>query len=514
MPNINDAPRPNFRGVRKFDSENVPVNGKIEADVVIIGGGGAGIPAAVSAYENGAKKVVLIEKRGKAGGNAVMARGIFGCETKILRKAMVHTDKDEIFRNAVRWHHYSQINPKIIRAYINQSGDTIEWILDKGIEMHVDTTTRMNYNQDPTWHCVNNGSMALVMGKLMDEAMDMGMKAFFETEATEIIIQNGKVSGVRAVKDGEEFIIEAANVILTTGGFLSNEERVKNYFPYYSKERFGGFMVPNKGEGIALAEKAGAATEYYCTLIREACAASDKAPRILSEFVREPYHMWVNKKGRRFVEETAGAELQICTNALMMQPEMKAFAIFDDMTLQYMMDKGFELAKGDEYRGTSMPWLRDKLKEIALKHSDSLIVAESIDELADWIGAKKEDLEDEISKYNSYCENGYDKDFYKERRYLAAVRKAPFYAILHQAIAVDTIGPVRIDHEMQVLNKDYDPIPGLYSAGVITAGWQSNDYCGQYLFGSALSYSINSGRIAGKNAAKRLMEVQNEKNNN
>lgn len=495
------------KSVRRVPSSPIPENGIIEAEVVIIGCGGAGIPAAVAAFENGAKSVVMLEKRDRAGGNAIMARGIFGCESSVLRQAFVKTDRDEIFTNAMRWHHYSRVNGKLLRAYINQSGDTIEWIMKRGIEFKIDTTTRMNYNQDPTWHCVVGGNMSMVIGRLFDEVLSNGAKVYFNTIVDEIIVENGRAVGVRATADGKAITVKASGIVLTTGGFLANEEQVKEYFPYYSKDTFGGFMQPNLGEGITLAEKAGAALERECTLIREACAASDEAPRMLSEFTREPYLLWVNKKGRRFVEETAGAELQICTNALMMQPDMRAFALFDGGTLRRMMDLGFEMSKGDAVRGRPIPDLKEQLEEAQEKAPDAIKIADTIEEIAAWIGCKPEDLLDELDKYNKYCAQGYDEDFNKSRRYLAPCHMGPFYAIMHMGIAVDTCGPVRIDHETRVLDDNFDPIPGLYSAGVITAGWQSDDYCGQYLFGSALSYSINSGRIAGKNAAKEASSI-------
>lgn len=497
------GPPPMPAGVKKVPSAPFPENGRTDADVVIIGGGGAGIPAALSALENGAKKVILLEKRDRAGGNAIMARGIFGCETDVLRKAMVRTDKDEIFTNAMRWHHYDRVDGKLLRAYINQSGDTIDWIMKKGIQFEVNTTTRMNYNQDPTWHCVVGGNMAKVMGTLFTEALEKGLTPYFETTVEEIVMNNGKVCGVRATCDGKELFVKTSSVVVSTGGFLPVEEKVKQYYPAYSKENFGGFMVKsNTGDGIPLVEHAGGALENYITLIREGCAASDHAPRMLTEFVREPYHMWINKKGHRFVEETAGAELQIVTNALMMQPGVRAFALFDDDCMQYMSEHGFELAKGDEMRGTPMPNLREDLTNIAKKASDAAVVADTIDEIAEWIGCKKEELEQEVEAYNHYCEQGYDEDFNKQRKYLRPVKKGPFYCIMHSGICVDTVGPVRINHKAQVLDKEYDAVEGLYAGGVITSGWQSNDYCGQYLFGSALSYSINIGRIAGKNAAQ------------
>jgi len=497
-----------FKGIPKVESSPMPERGLLEVDVVIIGAGGAGIPAAVSAFENGAKSVVLLEKQSRAGGNSIMARGIFGCESSVLRNAMVYTDKDEIFTNAMRWHHYSRVNGKLLRAYINQSGDTIEWLTGKGVDFFVNTTTRMNYNQDPTWHCVKNGNMALAMGKLFNEALELGLQFYADTMVSEILMESGRVCGVKAKHQGESLTVRGKSIIVTTGGFLANKEKVKQYFPYYDKEKFGGFQAPNMGEGIALLEQTGAALEPDCTLIREACAASDKAPRLLSEFTREPYLLWVNKKGRRFVDETAGAELQICTNALMMQPDMRAYAIFDEGTLHYMMDKGFELSKGDEYRGRALPDLKEELESIMEKAPDSLHIADTLAEIAVWIGCEAGDLIDEIKRYNGFSQSGYDADFNKPRRYLPPCHKGPFYAIMHMGIAVDTAGPIRIDHETHVLNEEFDPIPGLYCAGVLSAGWQSNDYCGQYLFGSALSYSINSGRIAGRNAAR---EIYNEK---
>ena len=489
-------------GISKVPSAPFPGNGTLDADVIIIGGGGAGIPAALSALEQGAKRVVMLEKRNRAGGNAIMARGIFGCESQVLRNAMVYTDKDEVFTNAMRWHHYDKVNGKLLRAYINQSGDTIDWIRKRGIEFKIDTTTRMSYHQDPTWHCVVGGNMAKAMGALFRDALDKGLQVYFETHVEEILIEGGKVAGVRASHDDKELIVNAPSVVVTSGGFLPVEEKVKKYYPAYSSESFGGFMVKtNTGDGIELIEKAGGALENYITLIREACAASDSAPRLLSEFVREPYHVWVNKKGSRFIEETAGANLQTATNALMMQPDVKAFAIFDESTMQYMIENGFELSKADDTRGVPLPDLKEKFTEIAKKAPDAAIVAHSIDEIADWIGCDKDALAEEISAYNRYCAQGYDEDFNKQRKYLRPVTEGPFYGILHQGIVVDTVGPVRIDHKGRVLDAEYDPIPGLFAGGVICSGWQSNDYCGQYLFGSALSFSINIGRISGRGAA-------------
>ena len=510
-PGQDDGPPPiesMYRGIRRIESSPVPAGGVMKADVVVIGCGGSGIPAAVAAFENGAKKVIVIEKRNRAGGNSVMARGIFACETSVLRQAMVKSDRDEIFTNAMRWHHYSRVNGRILRAWINQSGDTVEWLRARGVEFEVGTTQRMTYDIDPTWHCIKEGTMAIAMGKLFDDALNFGAKVFLETQVTEILMTNGAVSGVRAEKDGTAFTVEAPSVVISSGGFLANTEMVQKYCRYYDPKVFGGFQAPNMGEGVALAQQAGAALENEVTIIREACAASDRAPRVLCEFTREPYLLWVNKKGRRFVEETAGSQLQMCTNALMTQPELKAYAVFDEDTMELMSAQGFELCKGDHMRGCPIPDLREQFLRAQEKAPFAAKRAETAEELALWIGCSAQALEEELDRYNGFCAQGYDEDFNKARRYLRPCRRGPFYAIEHMALAVDTVGPVRVDERMRVLNSDYDPVPGLFAAGSTTAGWQSNDYCGPFLFGGALSYAINSGRIAGRSAARNAGEEE------
>lgn len=115
----------------------------LEADIVIIGAGGAGLPAAVSAAEKGVKKIILLDKRSVVGGNAPFAGGIFACESHVQAKAMIDAPKDLIFKKAMEWHRYSsRVNPRILRAYINKSGDTIKWLTDMGAEFEVGTTWR------------------------------------------------------------------------------------------------------------------------------------------------------------------------------------------------------------------------------------------------------------------------------------------------------------------------------------------------------------------------------------
>jgi fumarate reductase flavoprotein subunit len=119
--------------------------------------------------------------------------------------------------------------------------------------------------------------------------------------------------------------------------------------------------------------------------------------------------------------------------------------------------------------------------------------------MATWIGADRQVLEVTINEYNAACDQGHDRIFVKDRRYLVPLRTAPYYAIQCHGNLMNTIGGIKINEHMEVLGKQGHPIPGPYAAGVGTGGWESETYCA-ILSGSAFGFAVNSGRIAGENA--------------
>ena len=124
-------------------------------------------------------------------------------------------------------------------------------------------------------------------------------------------------------------------------------------------------------------------------------------------------------------------------------------------------------------------------------------------EIGRWIRADPKTLENMIGKNNGFCDRGHDDMFYKDRRYLQPLRTPPYYALkCHQAFH-GTIGGIKINHHMEVLNQQGTPIPGLYAVGNDTGGWESDTYC-YLLTGTAFAFAINPGRIAGENAANCL----------
>jgi len=456
----------------------------LEAELVIIGGGGAGLAAAVAAAEKGATGVIVLEKRGDLGGNTARATGLFACESPVQKKERIIADRDDLFKKSMKWAHWSRIDPRICRAFINKSGDTIRWLEEKGIEFDIRAP-------DPTqetrvWHCPK-GRGAQLTKVLAEKCKDLGVQLLLRTSGKEILRGvKGNVTRVLAMREGEEFEIMTRNVIVTTGGFGGNKELLKKYCPaYYDGMPLRG--LPLTGDGLLMAAEVGAVIEDFVTLLKE-------GPRLdahtwpLMGLVMEPSTIWVNKRGKRFIDEAAGFLPFESVNAILRQPDKLSYTLLDTKIRQDFEEK------------------QDLERELKVEVAQGRVqISDSWDGIANWIGANPKVLKDTVDEYNSFCDQGYDEVFAKDRRYLLPLRSAPYYAIRGLPVFLDTIGGIKINEHMEVLDNQDGPIPGLYAAGVIASGWESETYCGE-LLGSAFGFAINSGRIAGENAANYVFK--------
>jgi len=451
----------------------------LEAELVILGGGGAGLSAAVEAAEKGATSIIVVEKRHSLGGNSALAGGLFACESPVQMRERIIADRDYLFKKAMEWAHWSRIDPGILRAFINKSGDTIRWLEDKGLEFDL---IRLYPDQNPPVQHNPKANGARLIQVLAQKCKDLGVSLLLQSSGKKIIRgQKGNVTGVLIIKNGEEIEITTSCVIIATGGFAGNYELLKKYCPsYYDGMPTSG--LPLTGDGLFIAAEAGAAIEDFATMIKEG-PRFDLHTWPLMTFERDPSAMWVNKKGKRFIDEAAGYHVFESVNAMLRQPDKVSYALLDTTLRRNFEEK--------------MPGLERALQAEAER--DRVKISDSWDEIAGWIGADPEVLKDTVAQYNSFCNQGYDESFAKERRYLLPLYSPPYYAIRGLAVLLDTIGGIKINERMEVLDNQNDPIPGLYAAGVITSGWESDTYC-SYLSASAFGFAINSGRIAGENA--------------
>ena len=464
------------------------VKGKtLDAELVVIGGGGAGLAAALEAAERGATRVIVVEKRGNLGGNSALASGLFACESPVQARQSIISDKDELLKRAVEWAHWSRVDPRILRAFINKSGETIRWLEDKGLEFDL---IRLYPDQQPPVQHNPRGKGARLIKILAQECRDLGVQFLMKTSSKRIIRdKQGNVTGVIIVKEGDETKITAGGIIIATGGFAGNPELLNRYCPSYDD----GMVLsglPLKGDGLYLAAEAGAAIENFVTVLKEG-PRFDLRKWPVMHFERDPATLWVNKKGERFIDETIGYHVFESVNAMLRQPDKISYALLDATLRRQFEGKMPDLEKA----------LQAEVKKDRVKISDSW------DDIAAWIGADPGVLKATVAKYNSFCRQEYDGDYAKERRYLLPLTSPPYYAIKGLSVILDTIGGIRINEHMQVLDNQNNPVPGLYAAGVVTSGWESEIYCSN-LSASAFGFAINSGRIAGEEALQFASAAQ------
>lgn len=453
----------------------------LKARLTVIGGGGAGLCAAVTAMQNGVRDIVVLEKSHFIGGNSRMAGGhLFGAPTQ--------EEQDEAFRRLLRGNHY-KVEPKNLRAFIENASGTIEFFKSIGIGYHPGFDQNMNV-MDADKHPF--GNFVKATRRMTELLLEGGNTVLKDTGVTGIQRDaEGRVCRVLAeTADGDTVIVDTEAAVITTGGFGGNSELLHKYFPNEYSDNFHRDALPLDGSGIDVARSAGAKLNDYAVIIKENAYSCDSYNGAPNRAAHNPMSLWVNKLGQRFADESYTRNES--SNALVRQPDMIGYALFDTA----VMERTPELDMG--------PFAHDPRPELEAERrrgDEWVCIAEDLDTIARWMGCKPEELKASVDEYNEDCDKGRDRWFCKDPKFLVPLRKAPFYAIKFRPIIIDTIGPIVVNERMQVLGQDSRPIPGLYAAGVCTAGWQGND-C--HPMGWALGYSTTSGRIAGKSIAEYL----------
>ncbi|HJX12974.1 MAG TPA: FAD-dependent oxidoreductase [Dehalococcoidales bacterium] len=484
----------------------------LKTDVVVVGGGAAGLTAAVAAAEKGAA-VVLLEKGSTLGGNAaIYGKEIPAVESPVQKRELIDVTRDALFRKAMkncRW----DCDPRVVRAFIDKSGDTMRWLEEKGIKFRM---IRIHPDEEMVvFHKVIGDSELggqKIVNVLTKSCRDLGVKLFCEAATRRILTgTKGEVTGVVVeMKDGKEGTIAAKSVIIATGGYPANKKLVAKYRHYHPD--FASAGLPYEGDGIALATAIGAATEGLGAL---ALCGPNPERKVLSLTIggrthelslmvvaQEPYTLWVNKKGKRFVDESIGYNHYAAAIPLARQPEGLSYTIFDSGILRMMSEKGFIIGLAPRIedwwaqRDGNLAGLESELRRLA--DEGVVMISDSWDEIARWTGAPPEAVKATVEEYNEVCENGYDPIFVKERRYLLPLRTPPYYAIRCKGSILHTMGGIKINEHMEALDKEAEPIAGLYAAGMETGGWENVHL--DWLVGG-MTVALNGGRIAGENAA-------------
>jgi fumarate reductase flavoprotein subunit len=457
-------------------------------DVIVIGGGGAGLSAAIEASKAGAS-VMLIEAAEKLGGATAMSGGVFyAAGTSVQRAQGITGDTaDAMFEYIMALNQWA-LKPDIIRYIADNSAASLEWLIELGAAFPFVVISGVE--STPRGHCCEGAGFALA-NVLINAAGAAGVETAVNTRVERLLVEDGRIAGVHA--DGVD--LRAPVVVIASGGFGPNPELRARLLP--SSTWHGEWIwsihegAPGvRGDGIALAEDVGAGITGIDNGLPLPTAGFGK----FVEAFLPPWTMVVNEAGRRFMSETAS--FSVCGYLLNEQPGHHAFAIFDEPTLVEASNDGRYL---DPF-GTGMTtptWqeatIRAQVANGRVKTADTLAA------LAATCGIDPEGLKATASRYNANCRAGGDPQFLKKSPKFFTVETAPFYAVeVRPAIIGGTGAGLDVDEACHVLDTHGRVIPGLYAAGEVLGVVQGKrDAGGGMYVGSA----VILGRLAGRQAA-------------
>lgn len=493
---------------------------KLSTDVVVIGAGGSGSAAAVQAAELGAK-VILLEKNAQPGGTTAMGGGLFGADSKLMRELGEEpVDTDALFEDWMKemvW----KADANLIRRYLALSGTTVDWLIERGFELHKVGAVQKTHEAYHGYHKYDPWPPTEMFKKLLSGLDEHDGQILYETPAQKLIIDSsGAVTGVIAKKkDGSTLEITAKSVVIASGGFVGDTEWVSETLDGVTVA--SGGLTSNVGDGIKMAWEIGAAHRgdnvhlaHVTKIPGDLSAFGDTATLANSSLAYLAINPWVNASGVRFANEDIVQDRAYTTNAVISQGNY-VYAVFSQSMLDTLEAKGAaalglqeKVSMGPISELTPMEtgWTNLNAMVEELIKQGFAFKGDSFKELAEKAGMDAEKFTKNMEKYDGDAKAGKDSVFGKRKEHMVALGDGPYYAIRVNPTNLSTLGGIRINEDMQVVASDpnnYAPIPNLYAAGADVGGLYSDHYV--LLEGGAQGWAYNSGRMAGASAASNAM---------
>lgn len=449
-------------------------------DVIVLGGGGAGLSAAIEAADAGAS-VLVLDKNTVTGGTTSTSQGLIGgYDTQIQKAQGVVLTYEEMYDNLDANASY-RLDPELMGITIAKSGESIDWLIDR-CAVPFQPEAVVGYGPLTMMHVVDGAGFALTEA-LAQVAADAGVEVRVNAKATEIVMDGDAPVGVKVedTETGEEARYSCKALVVATGGYSCNPNLAARFTPEVAGTMGIGHPMAT-GDGIVMASNVGACTSHTDSMM---CVLKDyvimteytptSAAANVNGFTSLANMIMVGSEGARFCNEAAAGYMSQDLNRPVFDQMHKdglgyVWMISDQATV--------DATEGKTHRGEDLAY----------------VSAETPEDLAAALGVDPEGLAATIVAYNDAVDAGFDPAFGRQ----PTVRlEAPYVALAVTPCSIITYGGIARNADSQVLRADGTVIPGMYCAGETS--------CNSAFMGFTISNAITWGRISGANAAAHAL---------
>ena len=446
-------------------------------DVVIVGAGGAGLAASITAATAGAK-VVLLEKMAAVGGNTLISMGGVNIPGNTAQGIKKIEDSPELYFNDALEGGDGENNQELFKLLAHNALPTYKWLREEiGVEFKEGELIHFGGHSVPR-AAVFKGKYAVeLITKLKKKAVELGVDIRTGVKAENLILDGGKVVGLEALDTGKKVKFNAARgVIFTTGGFSGNIEMRKKYNPDLDERYKTTNQSGITGDGHVICEEIG--VDFVHMSYIQTFPIADPSTGALSHVGGSRFDgaILVNKSGKRFVEELERRD--VVSQGILSQEGGVAYLVWSK-----------------EVEAIANRTVENKSEVEKLKRNN-LFVEGTLEECAKALEVDIEELKKTLDRYNNFVEAGKDEEF-NRRGDLVSIKEGIFYIQVVAPAVHHTMGGVSIDTDNRVL-KNGSIVEGLYAAGEIVGGIHGTNRLG----GNAITDILVFGKRAGENIMK------------
>lgn len=492
-------------------------------DILVLGGGGSGLVAAARAAELSGGHVIVLEKAAVPGGGMLFASTMrtFGsrwqAERNIPDQSVAFLQK---MMDLTQW----RLDPQLAKKAILATGEFFDWysqyeepeILAKYEARPYVFDIPVNGQPGPQIDTFHNGSGRFIVNTMLRRCEALGVEVLTKHRARDAEVTDGKITAILAEGPDGEVKISCRACVLAIGSWICNREIIEKVCPAFNEAEVlpSAHQNPNyTGDGLPIAEKAGALIDWdsFCLrLMGPICALGDRSN--LDTLTHTDCAILVDLNAQRFVSEPMAPRIDpFDTGLILLQhPKGKSYFLYSANTMKRIIRESRDNGDKPDFDIFGMPALPELevingwFQAAMDRGSHEAGMADTVEELAEYIGLDPAELRKTVDRYNASCEAGEDWDFFKDPKGMEPLTEGPFYAIGGKLATDGAFGGVKVDPSMQAYAADGGLVEGLFVTGDFASGRHVVLGGAKKQLLNDMSWALASGYIAGESAANSL----------